>query len=63
MDEMTGSEALYGFMGWLTSRDNVETFSAKHDAVPAVELVSEFCKVNNLSKPRENWTDRLTHPS
>ncbi len=61
-NEMTGSEAVYGFMAWLTTREAEETFSAHHDAAPAAELVAEFCKVNNLTEPRDDWTDRLTHP-
>jgi len=61
-NEMTGSEALFGFMAWLTTRENKVTFSAHHDAAPAAELVDEFCKINNLAEPRENWTDYLTHP-
>lgn len=62
MHEMTGSESLYGFMAWLTTRDPVVTLSARHDAAEAAELVGEFCKVNGLTEPRDDWTDRLTHP-
>ena len=63
MDEMTASEALFGFMAWLTTREAVETFSAKHNVAPAADLMETFCKTNNLVAPREDWTDRLTHPS
>ena len=62
-NEMSGSEALFGFMAWLTTRESEVTFSAYHDAAPACELVDEFCKVNDLIEPREDWTDRLTHPT
>ncbi len=62
MDEMTASEAVYGFVAWLTTRDTAETFSAEHDAAPAADLVAEFCKTNGLAEPRDDWTDRLTHP-
>ncbi len=61
-NEMTGSEVLFGFMGWLTTREQEETFSAHHDAASAAALVAEFCKVNKLTAPREDWTDRLFHP-
>ena len=60
--ELSGSEALFGFTAWLTRRKSEVTFSAKHDAGEVASLVNEFCKVNELAEPRENWTDRLTHP-
>jgi hypothetical protein len=62
MDELTASEALFGFMGWLTARDEQVVFSASNHAAPAAELVVEFCKVNGLSEPREDWTTRLIMP-
>jgi hypothetical protein len=62
LDELSASEALYGFMGWLTSREKSVTLGAQHEAGIAVELVTEFCKTNNLAAPRDGWTDRLTYP-
>ncbi len=62
-NEMSGSEAVYGFMAWLTTREEEETFSARHDAAPAALLAGEFCQTNGLVDPRDDWTDRLTHPS
>ena len=62
--EMTASEALYGFMGWLTSREAVTPeLSAKHNAAIAAELVDEFCKANELRDPRDGWEKTLKHPS
>lgn len=62
MAQLTGSEALYGFMGWLSSRGESVTFSASHDAGKAANLVKQFCDTNNLTEPRDNWTEHLTHP-
>lgn len=63
-NEMTASEALFGFMGWLTSRKEVTpNFSSRHDAANAAELVGQFCKENNLSDPRDGWENNLIHPS
>lgn len=62
MDKLTASEALFGFMAWLTTRYQEVTFSAHHDAAPAANLVDEFCKVNELDDPRDHWADNLTHP-
>ncbi len=61
-DTLLASEALFGFMGWLTSRKQSETFSSNHDAARAVDLVSEFMNVNNLAEPRDDWTKNFTMP-
>ena len=61
--QLSGSEALFGFAGWLTSRDEPVTASAKHDAAVWAELVGEFCAKNHLSDPREQWDTLLTHPT
>lgn len=63
-NEMNASEALYGFMGWLTSRDEITPeFSAKHDASEAAQLIAEFSKENKLTDPRAGWETNLIHPS
>tara|TARA_R110002096_G_scaffold384121_1_gene578071 strand:+ start:273 stop:674 length:402 start_codon:yes stop_codon:yes gene_type:complete len=62
-NEMSGSEAIFGFMAWLTSRDEITPeLGASRDAGVAAQLIEEFCNTNNLSEPKENWTDNLTHP-
>ncbi len=50
-EELSGAEALFGFMGWLTSRSEISIFSSSHDAGLAVELIKEFCKFNKLKDP------------
>ncbi len=60
--ELTGSEALYGFAGWLTSREERTVMSSSDDAAGIADLVAEFCKVNNLREPRSRWEKRLVHP-
>lgn len=60
--ELRASESLYGFMGWLTSLEKPVTFSGYHEASLAAELVSEFCKTNDLAEPREDWTSRFEYP-
>ena len=63
-DKMNASEALYGFMGWLTSRDEVtERMSSKHNASQAANLIEQFRKENALSDPRDGWENNLIHPS
>lgn len=63
-DKLTPSEALYGFVGWLTCRDEAVTFSSYHSAAMAAELVKKFCEANGLENiSREDWYRFLVHPS
>ena len=61
--KLTPSEALFGFAGWITTRDEEVIASAKHDASIWAELVDTFCKENNLAGPRDGWEFNLIHPS
>ena len=61
-EELTPSEALYGFCGWLTSRKPKTVMSSKHDAAIIADLIDQFCKVNNLTEPQYGWSDKLTQP-
>lgn len=60
--QISSSEALFGFMGWLTTRDEAVTFSGHHEAGKAADLVALFCKVNDLPEPREGWDKNLISP-
>lgn len=61
--KLNGAEAVFGFMGWLTSRRAVSgPFSSAHDASQAAELADEFCKVNRLRIGDEGWYKLLVHP-
>ena len=61
--KLTATEALYGFMGWLTSRDESLTLSGRHDASVAADLVAQFVKENDLGDvSREDWHKFLHHP-
>ena len=61
--KLTPSEALYGFAGWITTREEKITASAYHDASVWAELVNTFIKENNLDEPRDGWENNLIHPS
>ena len=61
-EQLSASEALYGFAGWLTSRAEKTVMSARDAAAPIAELVDQFCKENSLTEPREDWSGRLVHP-
>lgn len=43
-ESLSPSEALYGFGGWLTTRDKPVTIGAKHNAGIVAELIDEFIK-------------------
>jgi len=60
--ELSASEALYGFGGWLTTRKDSVTMSSTHNAGIVAELIDQFCKTNSLPEPREDWSDNLVHP-
>jgi len=61
-DKLSGSEALYGFAGWLTSRKKRTVMSSSDDAAGPATLVAMFCETNQLAEPREEWQRNLTHP-
>lgn len=62
-DQLSASEALYGFMGWLTCLDKPVKFSSRHEAGIAAELVDEFCKANNLESPLAGFSGRFVYPT
>lgn len=62
-EELTGSEAVYGFAAWLTTREEKITMSEKHNAAAVVDLVDKFCKTNNLAEPRDDYAKNLTFPT
>lgn len=57
--ELNGSEAVYGFAAWLTTRKEKITLSASHNAAEICDLVQRFCKANNLSEVSKNYPDNL----
>ena len=51
--DISPSEALYGFMGWLTVADYFT------DCSFAAQLVDKYCKTQGFEEPREGWSDNL----
>lgn len=60
-DKLIASEAVYGLLGWLTSRKEAVTLGSQHNAAIAAELAGEFCKANDLAEPRAEWGKNLLH--
>ena len=59
---LKGSEAIYGFCAWLTSRKEKTIMSASNDAAIIVDMIEEFCDLNKLPEARDNYTDYLILP-
>ena len=56
-------EALFGFVAWLTTREVPVSFGADNDCSVACSLTSEFCKVNNYEKVRDEfYPDNIVFP-
>jgi hypothetical protein len=58
-EKLSGSEAVYGFAGWLTSRKDKTIMSSSDDASVIADLVDEFNKKQELEEPREHWEEDL----
>jgi len=56
------SGALFDFMGWLTSRKERIVLSSADNASPAVEAITEFARMRNLSLDDAKVQDWHTHP-
>jgi len=62
MGNLTASEALFGFCGWLTTRKEKTVMSSTNDCASIARLIETFCAVNKLETPREHWERELIHP-
>jgi hypothetical protein len=56
---LNASEAVYGFAGWLTTREKRTVMSATDDAAIVADLCKEFCEVNNLPEISEDWPSNM----
>lgn len=52
---LSGSEAVYAFAGWLTTRPEAVTMSAWDNAAEPAQLVDKFNKWQGLADPRPGW--------
>ena len=58
--QLSGSEAVMGFLAWLTTRD--ETTVLGPSEVVDISLYERFVETNHLKEPRAGWDMLLTHP-
>lgn len=62
MTTMSAEDAIYGFVAWLTTRDQISKFGANEDCSPAVDLINKFFEANNLSSPGAGYPDNISFP-
>jgi len=62
MDKLTASEAIFGFCGWLTSREEKTVMSSNDDAAVIADLIKSYCDTNKLDEPRGGWEHNLVRP-
>ena len=60
--EISASEALFGFCGWLTMCEEQTVMSAFDDAEAVADLIQRFCDENELAEPRDGWSKKLSYP-
>ena len=61
--KLTASEALFGFVGYITTREEKICAGSHEECGQWVELIDKFCRANKLPHPREGWEKNLaTHP-
>lgn len=49
------TEAIYSFIGFLSTREKPLIFSSKHDCAPIAQVAAEFVKVNRMPATRPDW--------
>ena len=57
-ERITNTEALYGFVSWLSTRTDQVIVSRHNDSAPIIALVERFRKLNGWDRPREGWEDK-----
>lgn len=58
-DNLSGSEAIYAFCAWLTTRNQGVTMGAFHNCSDVSPLIAHFCKSQGLSDPGKDYHERI----
>ena len=58
-NNLNSSEALYAFVGWLTSRDTTIIAGSKYDAAVWAEAVEDFTISQMLPRVRDDFSKRI----
>lgn len=62
-NHLSAAEAVYGFVAWLATRNQIIRMGPSYDCAPVAQCVREFCETNSLGDPRDGWEKNLTHPN
>lgn len=57
--QISASEALYSFIGWLTTRDRAIMMSAHHNSAAVAEILAIFLQVQGIPAPADNWQHKF----
>lgn len=59
---MNASDALFGFVAWLTTRDEKTVMCSSVDCVHVVDLMQQFIKANDLGNVTELYPQNIVFP-
>lgn len=57
------TEAIYSFLGFLTTRDKEVILSSHNDCAPVAQLAAAFCEANKLPVTTDNWPNWIAPPN
>jgi len=60
--ELNPREALFGFMGWLSTRKEVIHIGSCCDCAGLPDLIEEFSNANKFDEVEEGWDNILVRP-
>ncbi len=60
--KVNSREALFGFMGWLTSRNVLLKVGSKYDAAGVADLIVQWADHNALPPVSAFYPDNISHP-
>ncbi|MCI0393275.1 MAG: DUF1778 domain-containing protein [Acidobacteria bacterium] len=61
-EPLSPSEALYGFVAWLTTCEKSIVMGAAYNCDSAIQVLTKFIDHNGLSRPRDGWEKYFSHP-
>ena len=62
MDKLSASEAIFGFCGWLTTREEVTEMGSAIECSGIADLIGQYTEANGFADPRDGWHTLLIKP-
>lgn len=60
---MSPTDALCGFVAWITTRDEIVPAGASQDSAPWADLVNKFIQENGLGDPSKEFPHNIIRPN